>query len=222
MKHFECGLMEMKVAGEGADMTFSGYGAVFGNLDAYGDVIAPGAFTETLFESKAANQWPAMLVQHGYTADMDVPVGIWTELREDPVGLYAEGKLADTNMGRELYGLMKMQPRPAINGMSIGYIPIEWTTRSKPEEPRRVLKKLSLMEISLVTFPANSRARVTDVKSEISIRDAEKALRDVGFTQAQSKAILADGFKAMSQRDAEDMDTESLAALIHKNIHIFA
>jgi hypothetical protein len=31
---------------------------------------------------------------------------------------------------------MKMKPRPAINGMSIGYIPKEWEMRSKPEDPK--------------------------------------------------------------------------------------
>lgn len=161
--------IEVKTSGKGGPMTFSGYGAVFGNVDAYGDVIAKGAFAKTIGEFKASGVWPSMLSQHGgwaIGADDMTPVGVWTEIREDDHGLFVEGQLADTVRGKELYTLMKMSPRPAINGMSIGYRPIEWTMRSKPEEPRRTLTKVDLVEISLVTFPANGKARVTAIKSE--------------------------------------------------------
>ena len=39
---------EVKFADAGTPGTFEGYGAVFGNIDAYGDVIQKGAFKETL------------------------------------------------------------------------------------------------------------------------------------------------------------------------------
>lgn len=118
---------EIKSAEPQADdglMRFSGYGAVFGNIDKYGDVIERGAFAKTISEFKASGKWPAMLSQHGgwgVTAKDMTPVGVWTEMKEDDHGLYVEGVLADTERGRELYTLMKMQPRPAIDGMSIGF-----------------------------------------------------------------------------------------------------
>ena len=218
----DCGLIELKLAGaETAEMAFSGYGAVFGNLDSYGDVIQKGAFAATLREAKKSGNWPAMLMQHGgwaMGADDMTPVGIWTAMEEDDIGLKVEGKLADTARGREAYGLLKMTPRPAITGLSIGYIAKEWTMGSKPEEPRRTLKKLELMEVSLVTFPANGKARVSQVKNGLTIREAERALRDVGFSQTEAKAILAGGFKAMPQRDAEDYG--ELAELIRRNTAI--
>ena len=124
MERLDCGLVELKAAPDaGADsMTFSGYGAVFGNMDAYGDVIANGAFTKTIADFKTSGVWPAMLSQHGgwdMSAESLTPIGVWTEMREDEHGLYVEGRLADTPRGREMYALMNMQPRPAINGMSI-------------------------------------------------------------------------------------------------------
>lgn len=128
----------------------------------------------------------------------------------------------DTPRGREMYALMNMQPRPAINGMSIGFRAIEWANRSKPDEPRRTLKRVELVELSLVTFPANGKARVTGIKSDAdgpSIRDAEKALRDAGFSRVQAKAILADGFRAMPLRDAEEGGVGELAALVRRNIN---
>ena len=96
-------------------MTFDGYGAVFGNVDSYGDVIQPGAFAESLAQSAKSGVWPAMLLQHGgwgMGAEDMTPIGIWTSLSEDGVGLKVSGKLADTARGREAYALLKMQPGP--------------------------------------------------------------------------------------------------------------
>ncbi|CAH1658670.1 Phage prohead protease, HK97 family [Hyphomicrobiales bacterium] len=158
---------EVKFAGSDDEMAFAGYGAVFGNVDSHGDVIAKGAFTATLAHIAKTGVFPSMLSQHGggLLAGDPTPIGVWTELREDDVGLYARGVLAPTERGREAYQLLKMKPRPAIDGLSIGFIPKEWAMRARPEEPRRTLKSVELLEISLVTFPSNPKARVHSVKS---------------------------------------------------------
>ncbi len=222
MNKMQCGLLDVK-AGAGEEMAFSGYGAVFGNMDSYGDVIERGAFARTIAEFKRSGVWPAMLSQHGawaMTAEDMTPVGVWTEMREDEHGLYVEGKLADTPRGRELYTLMKMTPRPAINGMSIGY----WVTDSREEtvdgeEIRRILG-IDLVELSLVTFPANGEARVHNVKNgqRPTVRDAERALRDAGFSRSEAKALLAGGWKSLSLRDAEKDAESELAEAIRRNI----
>jgi uncharacterized protein len=215
------GLREIKLApSEVEGMTFSGYGAVFGNVDAYGDVIQPGAFADTLAAAQKSGVWPAMLLQHGgygMTSEDMTPIGIWTGLSEDGVGLKVEGKFADTARGREAYALLKMQPRPAIDGLSIGYIPKDWTQRSKPEEPRRTLKRVDLLEVSLVTFPANGKARVSSVKSleEIStLRDAEAYLRDAGgFSKSEAVALVARIKAATSRSESDEGDvTEAVKA----------
>jgi HK97 family phage prohead protease len=212
--------LELKLEGDGGGMTFSGYGARFGNVDSYGDVIAKGAFSKTLKEAKASGVWPAMLLQHGnwIGGDDNMPVGVWTDMKEDDKGLWVEGQLADTIRGRDTYTLLKMSPRPAITGMSIGYRAIEWSNRAKPEEPRRTLKRVQLFEVSLVTFPANDKARVENVKSgDINtIREFEDFLRDAGgFSHAAAKSIAAGGFKAADPRDE---DGAGLAASIRRNI----
>lgn len=225
MQHLSANLLELKLAQDETDqaMTFSGYGAVFGNVDSYGDVIVKGAFKNTLSEAKKSGNWPAMLMQHGgwgMAADDMTPVGIWTDMEEDDIGLKVSGKLADTARGREVYGLLKMTPRPAISGMSIGYIAKEFVVGTKPDEPRRTLKKIELMEVSLVTFPANGKARVQAVKSGLTIRDAERCLRDAGFSRTEAKAILAQGFKASEDlREAVDDAADlagSLSQLLNK------
>lgn len=202
----ECGLIELKFAStDEKEMLFEGYGAVFGNVDNGGDMIVKGAFRDTIREAKATGSWPAMLSQHGgmgLSADDMTPIGIWVDMEEDEKGLFMKGKLAPTPRGTEMYTLMKMQPRPAISGLSIGYIPIKWKMRSTPEEPRRTLEQVKLVETSPVTFPMNPKARVQAAKGLHGIRLAEQALRDAGFSAAEAKAIVAKGFTTQPhQRD---------------------
>jgi hypothetical protein len=202
-------------------MEFSGYGAVFGNIDAYGDVIERGAFADTLAAAKRNAEWPAMLLEHGglgMAADDMVPIGVWTSLEEDDKGLLVTGRLADTQRGREAYQLLRMEPRPAITGLSIGYVPKEWSQRTKPEEPKRTLRKVELFEVSLVTFPANRSARVADVKGqEVTRREIERMLtQDAGLTRSHAREIMSRRFPSLATQDAgtEDDTTAALARLV--------
>lgn len=221
MERLNLSLSELKFdPGEGAAkaMTFEGYGAAFNNVDSYGDVIMPGSFKQYLEEAQAGKQpWPAMLSQHGgwgISADDLTPVGVWTEMSENTLGLRVKGQLADTPRGRDLYTLMRMEPRPAINGLSIGFIVKEFEPRSKPEDPRRRIKRIDLMEISLVTFPANRRARVSGVKSIGTIREFEAFLREEGgFSWGQAKALASKGYAAFSDLRDEGNEDE-LADLV--------
>jgi HK97 family phage prohead protease len=215
--HAEFGFSEVKFAADdGAEArSFSGYGAVFNNVDSYGDVIDPGAFKKTLSDAQKSGSWPAMLLQHGgwgVNAEDLTPIGIWTEMSEDSKGLKVSGKLADTQRGNEVYGLLKMQPRPALNGLSIGYRARKFTMGTKAGEPRRRLHELELVEVSIVTMPANPKALVGSVKSGdgLGIRDAEKALREAGFSANEAKAILAKGFTAIDHREGDDCDPARL------------
>lgn len=193
-------LREVKVAGSPDEgMIFEGYGAVFGNVDSYGDTIKKGAFKRSLREAKSSGIWPSMLSQHGawgMTSEDLTPIGAYEELSEDDTGLKLKGVLAKTTRGIEMYELMGMKPRPAINGLSIGYIPREWKINDKrtdQSEPRRTLLDVDLIEISPVTFPANTLARVTNVKGDLSPRALERVLRDAGYSKADSKRIIACG-----------------------------
>lgn len=187
---------EIKSIGE--DGTFSGYGAVFGNVDFWGDVIAPGAFAKTLAAFAAKNAMPAMLWQH----DSDHPIGVWTDMREDSKGLYVEGRLliADVSKAKEAHALLKAR---GISGMSIGYYASVWEWDDNKDI--RTLKEIDLWEISLVTFPANDQAQVVDVKGVEQLstaRELERFLRDEGSLSGScAKAFMAKA-RAAFQRDA--------------------
>lgn len=170
----------------GADGTVEGYGSVFGVRDNYDDVIAKGAFIQSLKDHKAAGTMPAMLWQH----DADKPIGVWTEMVEDEKGLRIKGQLAmETVKGKEAHALLKMG---ALNGLSIGFMSKEWAYDRDTEV--RTLTAIDLWEVSLVTFPANEKARVTNVKSADELqapKDAEKVLRDAGFSKSDATAFVS-------------------------------
>lgn len=227
LRHAEFGLREIKFADGDGTREFTGYGAVFGNVDSYGDVIQRGAFRKTLADAKKSGDWPAMLMQHGgwgMSVDDLTPVGIWTEMGEDEKGLLITGKLADTQRASEAYGLLKMMPRPALNGLSIGYRARKFSLGTKPDEPRRTLTEVELVEVSLVTFPANPKARIGSVKSGdgLSVRDAEKALREAGFSSNEAKAILAKGFGAIDHREGGDCDQGRLTDAVSRALAAFS
>lgn len=176
--------LQIKAAGD--DGTVEGYGSVFGVRDNYDDVIAKGAFVQSLKDHKAAGTMPAMLWQH----DADKPIGVWTEMVEDEKGLRIKGQLAmETVKGKEAHALLKMG---ALNGLSIGFMSKEWAYDRDTEV--RTLTAIDLWEVSLVTFPANEKARVTNVKSADEMatpKDAEKALRDAGFSKSDATAFVS-------------------------------
>ena len=182
---------------------FSGYGSVFDVVDDWDDVIVRGAFAETL-----QKKTPVMLWQH----DSAEPIGVYERIREDEIGLWLEGRLLlDIEKGREAYILLKNR---AIRGLSIGFFPLAWEWETRDNRRVRVLKDIDLWEVSLVTFPANSKAVVDEVKT---IRGLENFLRDAGYSRADAKAAIA-AVRADSLRDAEAEDAKKAAVALLESI----
>lgn len=187
---------------------FEGYGSVFGVVDSYSDVVVRGAFTSSLARWKEKGRLPAMLWQH----QMSEPIGIYTEMREDDVGLYVKGRLlieADP-LAKRAHGHMKMG---SLTGLSIGYMLEDGGYEYDKEKGIWLLKAIDLWEVSPVTFPANDEARITDVKSLLARGESpppskvERALREVGFSGSQAKAFMAKGYGAVSPREADAGET---------------
>ena len=167
--------------------TFAGYGSVYGVLDAGDDVIAPGAFSESVQKAQQSGLMPALLWQHKASE----PIGAYTLMREDDHGLYVEGRLAlRTQRGLEAYELMRMH---AVSGLSVGFQTKDDAFDAKTGV--RTIRKGDLWEVSLVTFPMNNYARVHAVKSMHAIGDlagAERYLREhLGLSRTQAKGFVA-------------------------------
>jgi len=183
------------------DGSVEGYGSVFGVRDSYDDVIAAGAFQASLAAHKKAGTMPAMLWQH----DSDKPIGVWTEMVEDSKGLLIKGQLAlETTLGKEAHALLKMG---ALNGLSIGFVSKQWSYDRETDV--RTLTEIDLWEVSLVTFPANGAARVTNIKSVDELqapKDAERALRDAGFSKSDATAFVSRVMRMGQQRSESAQD----------------
>ena len=188
--------LELKFSGSNAaDIgTFSGYGSVYSVIDDGGDLIAPGAFADSLARLKAQGRGVPMYMQHGAALGADPrPVGVWTKIEEDANGLRVEGKRVglDTETGRYHYALVK---EGAMSGLSIGYSGVKAEYGKKPGDPRRTIKSATLREISIVDQPMNAHARLTGLKSIeelLTMADAEDYLKSVGMSGRQATAFVS-------------------------------
>lgn len=139
-----------KLSGIRADGTFSGYASLFGKPDLGNDIVMAGAFAASLSRRGAAGV--RMLFQH----DPNQPIGVWTRIAEDRLGLRVTGRLTTSvSKAREVKDLLLAG---AVDGLSIGYR----TVRSRLDRksgPRRILEA-DLWEISIVTFPMQPGARI--------------------------------------------------------------
>lgn len=207
MKTKDFALQVKDVSEEG---TFTGYGAVFSNVDSKGEKVMPGAFSESLARHRREGSKPLMLWQH----DPSEPIGVWEDLAEDGIGLRGVGRFVlETTRGREAYALLKAG---ALKGLSIGYREIE----AEPDGNVRLLKKLDLVEISVVSFPANRRARIDAVKEALNsgslptLPEFERFLREAGFSKTQATAIASRGLSHLLRSESESDQANELAAFL--------
>lgn len=134
----------------GGGWEVEGYASTFGGSpDWYGDVVAPGAFAESL-----ARGLPKFLFEHLE------PIGRTLEIREDEKGLFGRWSIVDTRAGTDAYKLAKAG---VLDSLSIGFCPEEYAYR---DDGVRVLLRVDLPEVSAVAIPANPNAVITDVKRQ--------------------------------------------------------
>jgi HK97 family phage prohead protease len=189
----------------GADRTFTGYASAFNGVDSYGDTILPGAYADTI--KNRARPIRMRWNHHGPV------IGKWTDVVEDGKGLVVTGELTPGHsVAEDVYAGLK---HGSLDGLSIGYrIP---PGGSQKEGKVRQLKRIDLIEISVVEEPADLAARVADVKSAIeeaqSLKEIEARLRDgFGLSWDAATALVSRvKFLALRDGDAEAKRTAALA-----------
>ncbi len=207
--------------------SFTGHGAVFSDLHPtssyalgpeWRDMIAPGAFAQTLAEHKKLGTTPLMLYMHerGYV------VGAWQSIAEDGDGLKVSGQVSMNARAPSNVPVYELLQMGGITGLSIGFKPTK--VELDQEQKIRTISRVDLAEISIVDIPGGPRARVTDVKSDPrNIQVLEAALRDAGLSRKEAKAVLAEGFAALrdaeanaapTPRDAGEVDADAVASLL--------
>lgn len=210
---------EVKAAGDGS--AGEGIGNAFHTLDSYNEIVAPGAFIDTI------PQFLDIGFIGGLNHNWNEPIGKPVEAGEVKAGLRVAWQLSDTSHGRDVMTLLKdkVVKKLSIGFRTMGYedLPDEesvyayWQKhayspdaedKARAARGARLLTKVHLYEVSPVTVPANRMSDITKVKAydpnDFSrISDYEDLLRDAaGLSREESKTFIS-RFRSLL-RDAGD------------------
>lgn len=198
---------------------FSGYAAHFWSADSWWTAIKPGAFRKTLKER--GDRIP-VLWQH----NPDWPIGRPTALKEDRTGLHFDATISEaTTFGRDAmallrddvplgmsFGFQTVKDRPATDDDPIDLSQLDGNVK---KSDLWVIEEIKLWEISLVTFPANDRAEIHDVRSAAEA-DALRSLIEhirAGELSDEHAALVADLVAAYQRTEPEPGEPTPLPAM---------
>ena len=165
-----------------------GYASTFDrDPDAYGDVIAKGAFAKSLDawrEKMEGGVYLPLLYGHN-TDDPKYNIGRVVDFREDEKGLLIEAEFDPDNDTAQYVRKLAQEGRLyqfsfAFDVKDYGEVTLEDGTKANE------LRELEIFEVSLVQIPANQHAQVVEVKCACceksgrrnSAKDAQQ-LRDI-------------------------------------------
>lgn len=153
---------DLKEVDESGDGGFTGYAATFDREpDSYGDVIAKGAFAETLEAWKESGRPVPLLYGHNMD-DPDYNIGV-AELVEDERGLLARARFDSSPKAQRVRELVR---EGRLAKMSFAFDVVdEATVELDGGIKANELRRLDLYEVSVVLVPANQHAEILDAKS---------------------------------------------------------
>lgn len=200
--------------GDLAEGEFLGYASVFGNVDSYGEIVEPGAFTGTLTEWKDSGQNIPVLWGHDFF-DPFSNIGHAVTAVEDEKGLLIRGLLDMENAkAAQVYRLLKQQ---RVGQMSFAYEVIDGAEGKDGFH----LKQLKLYEVSIVPVGANQETEILAVKANAAALVnhakagrvlAEKHIESLRDAQGAIGAVI----KAAESTVNSDEDQKGKAAEDHK------
>ncbi|KQT37687.1 HK97 family phage prohead protease [Methylophilus sp. Leaf414] len=198
--------------------TFSGYGNVFNVVDSKNEIVMPGAFAKVIKAGDPVD----LYVNHGWLKGQ-LPIGSWTDLKEDHYGLFGQSSIVmEMTTGRDAYWAVK---RNLVKGLSIGARPSKNGVEINTKGQRLIHEYEYLKEISIVGAPANHLSEVTsikfdgdEIKSIETIKDFEHYLRDVGnLSRDHAKMLVAQAKIILNQREADNgLDQKSVDLLAER------
>ena len=163
--------------------TISGYFSTYDRIpDSYGDVIAKGAFTETIEKRKESGHPFPLCWNH----DLDQIIGSVNpdDIQDTDKGPLMTASFFNSPLAQEKREIVKSgvvyQFSFAYDILEAG--PVELENGIKANE----LKKLDLFEVSIVPIPANQNAVMTEVKAgrRNSAADEEKIRQAIALLQS--------------------------------------
>ena len=150
-----------------AEGKITGYLSTFNDIDSYGTYMKKTAFDKFLREFAEHGYLPA-LWQH----DRTQLIGRWIDLHTDDKGLI--GTLQLTLADPQAQIALAHAEDGSIRGFSVGFMIESEDIEYDKVRDAYGLDNVDLKECSLVTFPANTQAQITNVKQEEFIVATEK------------------------------------------------
>lgn len=144
-----------------------GYAAIFGNIDAEGEVIVKGAFSQWLDANPTTRVKIYWMHAHKFNP-LAKPVGVTTLIRQDAKGLYFEGEILDTIEGLDLQVLLRGK---AIKEASFAFDP---AVEGYERDGTVYITQMNLKEITAANWGVNSKAYIEAVPEEINDADQDQ------------------------------------------------
>ena len=203
----------------------SGYFSTYDRIpDSYGDVIAKGAFTETIQKRKESGHPFPLCWNH----DLNQIVGSIDpeDIIDDDHGPHMDASFFNTPLAQEKREIVKSG---VVYQFSFAYDVLEaGPTELEDGTKANELRKLDLFEVSIVPIPANQNAVMTEVKAgrrnsksdEDKIRQAISLLQSVlDEEDSDNGEDKPEANEASEEPKASNPEKEDLLAYI-KNMEV--
>jgi HK97 family phage prohead protease len=131
-----------------------------GTLVPYDTLTRIGSYHESFRRGVFADVVPERVPLLATHAHDELPIGRAVELTDTDTGLQAALRVSETRAGDDVLALVR---DGAATGLSVGFVPIDdvWDARRTKVERARA----TLVEVSVVAFPAYADARITAVRT---------------------------------------------------------
>lgn len=185
-KYKEFAMLKSAEEDEGSGQ-ISGYFSTYDRIpDAYGDIVAPGAFTDTI-KARENSGHPFPLC---WNHDLNQIIGKVDSIKDDPEkGPLMTASFFDTPLAQEKREIVKSG---VVYQFSFAY-DIREAAKVELEDGTKAyeLQKLDLFEVSIVPIPANQNAVMTDIKSgkRNSQKDEETIKEAISALESAANAL---------------------------------
>jgi HK97 family phage prohead protease len=175
--------------------------------DLHGDIIARGAFTDSLSEWNASGKPIPLIFNHQFD-DPSCNIGRVVEAKEDEHGLLVKAEF-DAENEKAQY-VRKLVQEGRMWKMSFGSI-VQDARQAKLDDGSRCreITKSKILEVSIVQIPANEHAEILEVKSGVIAGDGpdcvldtepvSKAFTDLALSLGDLNEVLIKALEGMKQ-----------------------
>jgi HK97 family phage prohead protease len=235
-------LFELKDASVTDNGTIEGLGAVYGNVDAYGDVLAPMSCRNVPEFVKTG----CMTIGHDWSG---LGIAYIEDAKDTPQGLWFRAKYYSDDESQRARAIAKERLAAGkFVGLSIGWEPVDAKEEMRDGQQLRVVEGWNCYEIAQVIMPANSSAGAIDAKSFADRTDREFAsLKEISaewgrikrlrkddgrnwpsdFNRSRIEAFAAEmdelqmTFKGLLEADGPVLATEAETSEVHRAVAAF-